>query len=52
MSGGPAYGQDGSVVGILTGSVSMDGATDQAVLVPYEVIKAEWDRFQATKNWH
>lgn len=50
MSGGPAYTQDGSVVGILTGSVSLDGVTAQAVMVPYEVIKAEWDKFQATQS--
>lgn len=50
MSGGPAYTQDGSVVGILTGSVSLDGVTAQAVMVPYDVIKAEWDKFQATQS--
>ena len=50
MSGGPAYGKDGSVVGILTGGVSMDGANEQAVMVPYEVIKAEWLKFQSTQD--
>lgn len=49
MSGGPAYAKDGSVVGILTGSVSIDGVNAQAVMVPYDVIKAEWLKFQATQ---
>jgi hypothetical protein len=50
MSGGPAYAEDGSVVGILTGSVSIDGVNAQAVMVPYDVIKAEWLKFQATQS--
>lgn len=50
MSGGPAYAQDGSIVGILTGSVDNNGAPAKAVMVPYEVIKAEWVKFQAAQS--
>jgi hypothetical protein len=34
----------------LTGSVSIDGVNAQAVMVPYDVIKAEWLKFQATQS--
>lgn len=49
MSGGPAYAEDGSVVGILTGSTSENGS-DMAVLVPYSIIQAEWNKFQSTQS--
>jgi hypothetical protein len=48
MSGGPAYAKDGSVVGVLTGSVTLGkNPTEMGVFVPYETIKSEWDKFQA-----
>lgn len=51
MSGGPAYAKDGSVVGILTGSVNSDAkSAPMAVLVPYDIIQAEWLKFQALKS--
>lgn len=49
MSGGPAYAKDGSVVGILTGSVTDSKSTEFAVMIPYEVIQSEWLKFQATQ---
>lgn len=51
MSGGPAYAKDGSVVGILTGSVNSEAkSAPMAVLVPYDIIQAEWLKFQALKS--
>ena len=49
MSGGPAYANDGSAVGILTGAVYSDTPDEKAVLVSYAVIQAEWVKFQATQ---
>lgn len=49
MSGGPAYAKDGSVVGILTGGVTDANSTEFAVMIPYEIIQAEWVKFQATQ---
>jgi len=58
MSGGPAYGLDGKVVGILTGSTEVSNlrnATNQnlsgrgerlSVYLSYDDIKKEWDKFQ------
>lgn len=62
MSGGPAYGDDGKVIGMLTGGVSglkNDGTTDEglaakgndfSVYLPYSVIQAEWNKFQAQQH--
>lgn len=58
MSGGPAYGLDGKVVGILTGSTEVSNlrnATNHnlsgrgerlSVYLSYDDIKKEWDKFQ------
>lgn len=62
MSGGPAYGDDGKVIGMLTGGVTnvqVDGHRDKklegkgddfSAYLPYSTIKAEWDKFQATQH--
>lgn len=58
MSGGPAYGLDGKVVGILTGSMditnlrnathhNLTGRGDQlSVYLSYDDIQKEWEKFQ------
>lgn len=46
MSGGPAYSNDGKVVGMLTGGANLENGNHVTVYLSYEVVKAAWDKFQ------
>ena len=62
MSGGPVFGNDLKVVGILTGGtkgVDINGnkapelvgkGEDFSLYIPYRTIQAEWNKFQAMKK--
>lgn len=50
MSGGPIYGADNKVVGMLTSTVnySYQGKVQpMAVYLPYDLVKMQWEHFQA-----
>jgi len=50
QSGGPVFGDDGKVVGMLIGKTILTGKEGKqytvSVYVPYSVIKAEWEKYK------
>lgn len=54
QSGGPVFGDDGKVVGMLIGKTILTGKDGEqytvSVYVPYSVIKTEWEKYQKKKE--